>query len=180
MWQQRLWIYVLWPLNLNVPESALLRHVPRPACALVLDTKAKYYCGINWLLNGPARPSWDPSTRRRGGRQLCDFKRSLYMHFSSSWACGHSVPARQLNLIGNEGQTKCESTFFFIYITPFFLPLILRVAYFLIFRFDFLLIFFRVALIFSSAANLAAMLSKWVNWYANVAERTLFDMLGIF
>lgn len=113
MWQQRLWINVLWPLNLNVPESALLRHVPRPACALVLDTKAKYYCGINWLLNGPARPSWGPSTRRRGGRQLCDFKRSLYMHFSSSWACGHSVPARQLNLIGNEGQTKCESTFFF-------------------------------------------------------------------
>lgn len=99
----------------------------------------------------------------QNGRKLCDFKRSLYMHFSSSWACGHSVPARQLNLIGNEGQTKCESTIFFLIYNSFFLSPTLHVVYFLIFWFDFLLIFFRAALIFSSAAKLAAMLSKWVN-----------------
>lgn len=47
--------------------SAPSQHVLRPASALVLGTKAKYYCGINWLLNGPAQPSWGPSTRRRMG-----------------------------------------------------------------------------------------------------------------
>lgn len=66
------------------------------------------------------------------------------MHFSSSWACGHSVPARQLNLIGNEGQTKCESTIFFWIYNSFFLSPTLHVVYFLIFWFDFLLIFFEL------------------------------------